>query len=254
MKKWTFLAIAAATVAILVPLTVAQVAGAGVAGVGGVRGAGDARGAAGRKGAAPARRRHDSMAGRCPERERALGHSVGLLQDHRGNHRPRRRANLEQRQLVQCTELDDKRRRSCCQPGMQRQGTGRWLHPRAAARGGSVPVCPVHVVAGSPGGLSTVYATHTIVGQRGNIFISFSGTYNMTNSVVPVKVANGSTVDVQPLTTGPQCTWLITGGTGAYTGLQGSGTCFANAEGLVSLDQPHRERPGLVGELIPGAR
>ena len=35
---------------------------------------------------------------------------------------------------------------------------------------------------------------------------------------------------VQPLTTGPQCTWLITGGTGAYAGLQGSGTCFANAE------------------------
>ena len=29
---------------------------------------------------------------------------------------------------------------------------------------------------------------------------------------------------------GPQCTWVITGGTGAYTGLQGSGTCFANAE------------------------
>jgi hypothetical protein len=47
---------------------------------------------------------------------------------------------------------------------------------------------------------------------------------------VPVKLANGTTVDVQPLTTGPQCTWLITGGTGYYTGLQGSGTCFANAE------------------------
>ena len=82
----------------------------------------------------------------------------------------------------------------------------------------------------SPGGLSTVYATHTIAGLRGDIFISFSGTYNMTNSVVPVKLANGTTVDVQPLTTGPQCTWLITGGTGYYTGLQGSGTCFANAE------------------------
>jgi hypothetical protein len=83
---------------------------------------------------------------------------------------------------------------------------------------------------GSPGGLSTVYATHTIAGEKGDIYISFSGTYNMTNSVVPVKLANGSPVNVQPLTTGPECTWLITGGSGAYTGLQGSGTCFANAE------------------------
>jgi hypothetical protein len=83
---------------------------------------------------------------------------------------------------------------------------------------------------GSPGGLTTVYAVHTIAGQKGDIFISFSGTYNMTNNPVPVKLSNGSTVSVQPLTTGPQCTWLITGGTGAYAGLQGSGTCFANAE------------------------
>jgi hypothetical protein len=52
----------------------------------------------------------------------------------------------------------------------------------------------------------------------------------MTNSVVHVTVSGGTTVNVQPLTTGPQCTWVITGGTGAYAGLQGSGTCFANAE------------------------
>lgn len=84
--------------------------------------------------------------------------------------------------------------------------------------------------AGSPGGLSTLYAVHTIAGQKGDIYITFAGTYNMTNSPVPVKLANGSTVEVQPLTTGPQCTWVITGGTGAYTGLQGDGTCFANAE------------------------
>ena len=83
---------------------------------------------------------------------------------------------------------------------------------------------------GSPGGLSTVYAAHTIAGLKGDIFISFSGTYNMTNSVVPVKLPSGSTVEVQPLTTGPQCTWLITSGTGAYAGLQGNGACFANAE------------------------
>lgn len=83
---------------------------------------------------------------------------------------------------------------------------------------------------GSPGGLSTLYAVHTIAGHKGDIFITFAGTYNMTNSVVPVKVPDGSTVDVQPLTTGPDCTWVITGGTGAYSGLQGSGTCFGNAE------------------------
>ena len=84
--------------------------------------------------------------------------------------------------------------------------------------------------AGSPGGLSTVYAVHTIAGRKGDIYITFSGTYNFTNSVVDVKTANGATVPVQPLTTGPDCTWLITGGTGAYNGLQGSGTCFANAQ------------------------
>jgi hypothetical protein len=83
---------------------------------------------------------------------------------------------------------------------------------------------------GSPGGLSTLYAVHTIAGQKGDIYITFAATYNMTNSVVPVKVAHGSTVNVQPLTTGPDCTWVITGGTGAYAGLQGTGTCFGNAE------------------------
>jgi hypothetical protein len=82
----------------------------------------------------------------------------------------------------------------------------------------------------SPGGLSTLYAVHTIAGQKGDIYITFAGTYNMTNKVVPVKLTNGATVDVQPLTTGPNCTWVVTGGTGAYSGLQGSGTCFGNAE------------------------
>ena len=51
----------------------------------------------------------------------------------------------------------------------------------------------------------------------------------MTSSDVPVKAANGSTMDVQPLTTGPACSWVITGGTGAYAGLQGSGSSFADA-------------------------
>jgi hypothetical protein len=83
---------------------------------------------------------------------------------------------------------------------------------------------------GSPGGLSTLYAVHTIAAQRGDIFITFSGTYNMTNSVVPVKLSNGTTVNVQPLTTGPQCSFVITGGTGDYVGLQGSGGCVGNAQ------------------------
>lgn len=80
--------------------------------------------------------------------------------------------------------------------------------------------------AGSPGGLSTVYAVHTISGQKGDIYITFSGTYNFTNK--PVQVGD---VSVQPFTTGPQCTWVITGGSGAYAGLQGDGSCFANAQG-----------------------
>jgi hypothetical protein len=83
---------------------------------------------------------------------------------------------------------------------------------------------------GSPGGLSTIYAVHTIAAEKGDIYISFAATYNMTNSPVPVKLPNGTTVEVQPLTTGPEGSWLITGGTGAYAGLQGSGTAFANAE------------------------
>jgi hypothetical protein len=84
---------------------------------------------------------------------------------------------------------------------------------------------------GSPGALTTVYAVHTIAGKKGDIYITFSGTYNMTTSSVSVKLANNSTVVVRPLTTGPDCTWVITGGTGAYTNMQGNGTCFADAEG-----------------------
>jgi hypothetical protein len=95
---------------------------------------------------------------------------------------------------------------------------------------GQYQFAPYTAAPGSPGGLTTVYAVHTIAGQKGDIFISFSATYNMTNSVVPVKLANGTSVDVQPLTTGPLGSWVITGGTGAYAGLQGSGTAFADAE------------------------
>ena len=44
---------------------------------------------------------------------------------------------------------------------------------------------------GSPGGLTTLYAVHTIVGQRGDIYISFAATYNMTNSPVPGNFRTG---------------------------------------------------------------
>lgn len=66
--------------------------------------------------------------------------------------------------------------------------------------------------------LDTVYAVHTITGARGDIFITFSGVYNLTTAaqtgVGPYQGAG---------------TWLITGGTGAYTGLQGDGTWAADA-------------------------
>jgi hypothetical protein len=75
-----------------------------------------------------------------------------------------------------------------------------------------------------------VYANHMMAGRKGDIYITFSGTANFTSSVIPVKLTDGSTDDVQPLTSGPQSTWVITGGTGAYTGLLGSGTWFANAQ------------------------
>ena len=81
----------------------------------------------------------------------------------------------------------------------------------------------------SPGGLSTVYAVHTIAGQKGDIYITFSGTYNMTDNRAG-KSCERVDRHVQPLTTGPDCTWVITGGSGAYADMQGDGTCFANAE------------------------
>jgi hypothetical protein len=66
--------------------------------------------------------------------------------------------------------------------------------------------------------LDTVYAVHTITGARGQIFITFSGVYNLTT-------AAQSGVDPYQGTG----TWLITGGTRAYTGLQGDGTWAADA-------------------------
>jgi hypothetical protein len=66
--------------------------------------------------------------------------------------------------------------------------------------------------------LSTVYAVHTITGAKGQIFISFSGVYNLTTATSADVAAYQGTG-----------TWLITGGTGAYAGLQGDGSWAADA-------------------------
>lgn len=68
-------------------------------------------------------------------------------------------------------------------------------------------------------GLSSFYSQQTILGQKGTIDLTIASTYNVTGSPVDV---NG--VVVAPGRTGPDATFVITGGTGAYTGLQGSGT------------------------------
>jgi hypothetical protein len=83
---------------------------------------------------------------------------------------------------------------------------------------------------GADTGLTSVYAVHTLAAQKGDIFITYAGTYNFTENPITVTLTSGSKYTVQPLTAGPEATWVITGGTGAYTGLQGSGNADANAE------------------------
>jgi hypothetical protein len=61
------------------------------------------------------------------------------------------------------------------------------------------------------GDLSTLYAVHTITGQKGQIFITFAGTYDLATTYT------GSG------------TWVVTGGTGAYQGIRGSGTWAVDA-------------------------
>jgi hypothetical protein len=80
----------------------------------------------------------------------------------------------------------------------------------------------------SPGqetGLTPLYSVQTISGQKGDIFMTIAGAYNFTDS--PVKVGS---VEVQPGTTAPAATWVITGGTGAYVGLQGDGTWYGDSK------------------------
>ena len=69
--------------------------------------------------------------------------------------------------------------------------------------------------------LTTFYVNFTLAGQKGDIFITYAGTYNFSGSPLQIGTATvpeGQTAD---------CSWVITGGTGFYNGLQGDGTCLA---------------------------
>jgi hypothetical protein len=73
-------------------------------------------------------------------------------------------------------------------------------------------------------GLATFYSQQTIDGQKGTIVFTIASTYNLTDN--PVKVGN---VEIPPYRTGPDATWVITGGTGAYADLRGNGTWDGDA-------------------------
>jgi hypothetical protein len=70
--------------------------------------------------------------------------------------------------------------------------------------------------------LTAFYVDFTVHGQKGQFFITYAGDYNFSGG--PLQVG-GVTV---PEGQSSDCTWVITGGTGAYIGLQGDGTCSAN--------------------------
>jgi hypothetical protein len=89
---------------------------------------------------------------------------------------------------------------------------------------GTYTAAPGAASSGAATGLSTFYSQQTIAGQKGTIFITIASTYNITGNAVDV---NG--VEVPPGRTGPDATIVITGGTGAYSGLQGSGTWQGDA-------------------------
>ena len=70
--------------------------------------------------------------------------------------------------------------------------------------------------------LTAFYVNFTVHGQKGQFFITYAGDYNFSGGsllVGGVTVPEGQSAD---------CKWVITGGTGAYTGLEGDGTCNAN--------------------------
>ncbi len=81
----------------------------------------------------------------------------------------------------------------------------------ASKCGDWTPVGGFNFVPPTSGNDFTLYAVHTITGQKGQIFITFAGAYDL------VSTYQG---------TG---TWVITGGTGAYEGARGEGTWTADA-------------------------
>jgi hypothetical protein len=77
---------------------------------------------------------------------------------------------------------------------------------------------------GQSTGLTALYSDQTISGPKGDIFITISSAYNFTAKAIQV-----GNVTVPPWATGPGATWVITGGTGDYAGLEGNGTWYGNA-------------------------
>jgi hypothetical protein len=74
-----------------------------------------------------------------------------------------------------------------------------------------------HLKTGEP---NVLQASHTLYGRHGSIEIKFEGKYDAIRPVGGRLVAP----------TGPGGAWQITGGTGAYNGLQGTGTSTAVAD------------------------
>jgi hypothetical protein len=70
------------------------------------------------------------------------------------------------------------------------------------------------------GGPNVLQASHRMFGSKGTFDIQFEGKYQ------PIRLVGGRFV----ATTGPGGAWQITGGTGAYDGLQGTGTATAVAD------------------------
>jgi hypothetical protein len=76
--------------------------------------------------------------------------------------------------------------------------------------------------------LSTLYATHTMSTARGEIYITFSGAYNLSG---------GKVEGVDPMSA--VGTWVITGGTGAYTNLRGRGSGSGSADDVDGSTWPY---------------
>jgi hypothetical protein len=93
--------------------------------------------------------------------------------------------------------------------------------------GDETPVGGFVFVPGSANTLATVYAVHTVTGRKGQIFITFSGVYNLGSA------AAGGLAPMQG-----SGTWVITGGNGAYTWLSGEGSWSADAS-LLAQGSPY---------------